>query len=130
MTLWVTRDGQKIVIHGNVNLSVRMEHGQVHEWSVHEHYMHLKHFAGTLLEQIKEAEHEAEEAAKPAAEAEPGEFHHAEPHHPAPAAEPLGAEHFVTHDPHERPLDHVEPVEHQHPHGSGTGHGDPWSNPL
>lgn len=126
MTLWVTRDGQKIVIHGNVNLSVRMEHGQVHEWSVHEHYMHLKHFAGTLLEQIKEAEHEAEEAAKPAAE----EFHHAEPHHEAAPAEPLGAEHFVTHDPAEHPLDHVEEVRHEHPGEHGSGHAGSWGESL
>ena len=59
MTLWVSRDGEKVTIHGNTNLDVRVQDSRVSEFAVREHYAHLRHFWGQLGAQIEEAEQAA-----------------------------------------------------------------------
>ena len=60
MTLWVNRDGETVTIHGNVNLNVKVENSRVSEFSVSEHYQHLRHFWGQLGSALDEAEKPAE----------------------------------------------------------------------
>jgi hypothetical protein len=55
MTLWVTRDGQEVTIHGNVGLDVKIEKSQVHNFTVSEHAAHLHHFWGELGRHLEEA---------------------------------------------------------------------------
>jgi hypothetical protein len=62
MTLWVTRDGSAVTVHGNVNLDVRVQNSQVQEFGVTEHYMHLRHFWNQLGQHLDEAEKEAADA--------------------------------------------------------------------
>ena len=64
MTLWVSRDGQQVTIHGNVNLDVKVEKSRVDQFSVTEHQVHLRHFWGQLGALIEEAEAEARAAAE------------------------------------------------------------------
>lgn len=58
MTLWAARDGQKITIHGNIHLDVKVQDGRVQEFAVTEDASHVKHFwgqLGTLIEQAETA---------------------------------------------------------------------------
>jgi hypothetical protein len=71
MTLWVGRDGQVITIHGNVGLNVKIQDSWVAEYSVSEHYAHLRHFWGQLGDALNEAE---QAATAEVHEAEPGGF--------------------------------------------------------
>ena len=64
MTLWASRDGQTVTIHGNTNLDVKVELSQVREFSVTEHPAHLKHFWGQLGVLIEQAEAESRAAAE------------------------------------------------------------------
>ena len=64
MTLWASRDGQKVTIHGNIGLDVQVRNGQVAEYAVNEHYAHLRHFWGHLGTLIEQAEAEAKAAAE------------------------------------------------------------------
>jgi hypothetical protein len=62
VTLWASRDGQKVVIHGNIGLDVRVQNGQVAEYAVHEDAAHVRGFwtnLGALLDQA-EADQKAE----------------------------------------------------------------------
>lgn len=63
MTLWTTRDGQKVTIHGNVNLNVDVRESKVTEFGVTEHASHMKHFWSQLGREIEAAEAEAAAAA-------------------------------------------------------------------
>jgi hypothetical protein len=62
MTLWVTRDGQNVTIHGNVNLKADVRDSRVQDWSVTEHAVHVKGFWGQLGREIDAAEAEARPA--------------------------------------------------------------------
>jgi hypothetical protein len=76
MTLWASRDGQTVKIHGNVGLDVSVRNGHVAEYAVTEDYRHLRHFWGMLGRELDEAEKlEAEKAekAEKAPEAAPAE---------------------------------------------------------
>lgn len=59
MTLHVTRDGQRVMIHGNIGLQVRVENSRVSDFSVSEDKVHLRHFWGQLGRVLEEAEAEA-----------------------------------------------------------------------
>jgi hypothetical protein len=59
MTLWVSRDGQKVTIHGNTGLDVKVEESRVTSFAVSEHYGHLRHFWGQLGVVLQEAEQDA-----------------------------------------------------------------------
>lgn len=63
MTLHVTRDGQKVTIHGNLGLAVRVENSRVSDFSVSEDKGHLRHFWGQLGRVLEEAEVEASDNA-------------------------------------------------------------------
>lgn len=59
MTLWVSRDGQKVTIHGNNGLDVKVEDSRVASYAVTEHWGHLRHFWGQLGAVLEEAEQAA-----------------------------------------------------------------------
>ena len=62
MTLWASRDGQKVAIHGNIGLDVRVLNGRVAEYAVNEDAAHVRSFwsqLGQLLDQV-EADQKAE----------------------------------------------------------------------
>jgi hypothetical protein len=61
MTLWVTRDGQSVTIHGNIGLDVNIAASAVREFAVTEHAAHLRHFHGELGKVLDEAEQPATE---------------------------------------------------------------------
>ena len=56
MTLWITRDGQTVAIHGNINLDVKIQDSRVQEYIVTEEATHLRHFWGQLGAALDEAE--------------------------------------------------------------------------
>jgi hypothetical protein len=64
LTLWVSRDGQAVTIHGNVGLDVKVESSQVREYSVTEHYAHLRSFWSSLGRELDEAEKPVAEEAE------------------------------------------------------------------
>ena len=59
MTLYAARDGQKITIHGNNGLGVRIQESRVAEFTVNEDWRHLRGFWGQLGDLIREAEAES-----------------------------------------------------------------------
>jgi hypothetical protein len=56
VTLWASRDGQKVVIHGNIGLDVRVQNGQVAEYAVNEDARHVRSFWGQLGQLLDQAE--------------------------------------------------------------------------
>lgn len=62
MTLWVSRDGQTVMIHGNLGLDVKVANGRVQEFVVTEEATHLRHFWGQLGHVLDEAENTNKEA--------------------------------------------------------------------
>ena len=62
MTLWASREGQKVTIHGNINLDVQIKGSRVAEFAVTEDAQHVKLLWGSLGRFIEEAE--AERAAE------------------------------------------------------------------
>ena len=72
MTLWASRDGQKVTIHGNINLDVKIQGSRVAEFAVTEDAQHVKHLWGSLGTLIEQAE--AERAPQPVHEAGPAGF--------------------------------------------------------
>lgn len=56
MTLWVSRDGEAVTIHGNTGLDVKIQGSRVSEYAVSEHFMHLRSFWGQLGKVLSEAE--------------------------------------------------------------------------
>ena len=72
MTLWASRDGQMVTIHGNTDLNVKIQGGRVEEFTVSADAQHIKHFWGTLGTLIEQAE--AERAPQPVHEAAPSGF--------------------------------------------------------
>ena len=58
MTLWTSRDGQKIAIHGNIHLDVKVTNGFVSEFTVTEDAQHVGSFWSQLGELVKDAEAE------------------------------------------------------------------------
>ena len=72
MTLWVSRDGQNVTIHGNVNLKVAVDDSRVTEWAVTEHAAHVKYFWSQLGREIEAAEAEARPVEIDAVDAGPG----------------------------------------------------------
>jgi hypothetical protein len=72
MTLWVTREGQNVTIHGNVNLRADVRDSRVTEWAVTEHAAHVRHFWSQLGREIDAAEAEARPAEVDAVDAGPG----------------------------------------------------------
>jgi len=65
MTLWASRDGQTVTIHGNTGLGAVVRDSRVAEFSVSEHVLqHLKHFWGQLGVLIEQAEAESRAAAE------------------------------------------------------------------
>ena len=60
MTLWASREGDQITIHGNIHLDVQVRNGQVAEWSVTEDAAHVRSFWGQLGTLVNEAEQAAE----------------------------------------------------------------------
>lgn len=63
MTLWVSRDGQTVAIHGNTNLTAKIEGSKVSEFAVTEHAAHLRYFHTQLGSMLDEAEAEASDNA-------------------------------------------------------------------
>jgi hypothetical protein len=59
MTLWVSRDGQDLTIHGNTGLDVEVKASRVAGFGVTEDAVHLRHFHGELGVRLDEAEAEA-----------------------------------------------------------------------
>jgi hypothetical protein len=64
VTLWVSRDGQTVTIHGNLGLGVKIQDSRVQEYTVTEHFQHLRHFWGQLGHALDEAEKPAEQEAE------------------------------------------------------------------
>ena len=56
MTLWISRDEQKITIHGNIGLDVTIRDSWVSEYTVTEHYKYLRMFWHSLGEELHQAE--------------------------------------------------------------------------
>jgi hypothetical protein len=67
MTLWLTREGANVTIHGNTGVEVLVENSQLRKAEITEHYQHMKYFWSQLGDVIKQAEDEE----KAAQEAEP-----------------------------------------------------------
>lgn len=63
MTLWVSRDGQTVAIHGNINLNVDIQGSRVREYAITEEAAHLRHFWGQLGHALDEAEQAGQEGA-------------------------------------------------------------------
>jgi hypothetical protein len=70
MTLWASRDGQKVTIHGNNGLDVKVQDSRVQEFGVTEDAQHVQHFWGQLGELLEQAKQERAAAATLAAEGE------------------------------------------------------------
>jgi len=70
MTMWASRDGQKISIHGNLGLDVEIRNGAVTQFTVTDPSgaPHLKSLWGQLGKLIEEAEAEAAAVAETVAE--------------------------------------------------------------
>lgn len=60
MTLWASREGQKITIHGNVGLSVKVEDGRTMGYTVDEDLGQMRSLWGSLGTLIAQAEAETE----------------------------------------------------------------------
>jgi hypothetical protein len=58
MTLWLTREGVNVTIHGNTGVDVVVENSQLRRAEITEHYAHMKYFWSQLGEIIKQAEEE------------------------------------------------------------------------
>jgi hypothetical protein len=69
MTLRVSRDDETVTIHGNTNLGVKIQDSRVAEFTVAEHWQHLRHFHGELGRQLEAAEQAAVVRAQAAQEA-------------------------------------------------------------
>jgi hypothetical protein len=82
MTLHATREGQSIKVHGNTGVDVHVSNSQVREVVINENAQHVRWFHTQLGQLLDEADAEREAAARPQAE-------------------------HLTHDPHERPMDHA-----------------------
>jgi hypothetical protein len=65
MTLYVTREGQKVTIHGNNGLGVDLKNSRVQSFTVDEDWQHLRSFWGDLGDRIREAEAEANAVHEP-----------------------------------------------------------------
>ena len=65
MTLWASRDGQKVTIHGNINLDVKIQASYVAEFAVTEDALHVKSLWGSLGRLIEEAEAERAASTQP-----------------------------------------------------------------
>ena len=74
MTLWVSRDEQKITIHGNTGLDVSVKDSRVSEYAVSEHYKHLRSFWHSLGEELHRAEEIEARQNQPALPAESPEL--------------------------------------------------------
>lgn len=76
MTLWASRDGQAVTIHGNIGLGVKIEASRVAEYTISEDAGHLRSFWGSLGKLLEEAEAEARSGTDigPVHEPEPGGF--------------------------------------------------------
>lgn len=59
MTLWASRDGQQVVIHGNVGLSVKVENGHSAGYTVSEDIGQMRSLWGSLGRLLEEADAEA-----------------------------------------------------------------------
>jgi hypothetical protein len=59
MTLWATRDGQKITIHGNLHLNAEILESSVQGFRVTEDAGHVKGLWGQLGDLIRQAEDES-----------------------------------------------------------------------
>lgn len=70
MTLWASREGDKITLHGNIHLDVKIQDSRVAEWAVTEDVGHVRSFWGSLGTLVNEAE--KDEAADEVAELEAG----------------------------------------------------------
>jgi hypothetical protein len=58
MTLWASRDGQTVMIHGNLGLGVKIQESRVSEYTISEATPHLRSFWGSLGRLLEEAEAE------------------------------------------------------------------------
>ena len=58
MTLWVSRDGQAVTIHGNLGLDVKIQDSRVAEYTVSEDLGQIRALWGSLGKLIEEAEAE------------------------------------------------------------------------
>ena len=58
MTLWVARDGQKVTIHGNINLDVNVRNSGVVDYQINEDASHVRSFWASLGRALDEAEAE------------------------------------------------------------------------
>ena len=72
MTLWLTREGVNVTIHGNTGVEVLVENSQLRKAEITEHYQHMKYFWSQLGDVIKQAEDE--EKAVQEAELQPREL--------------------------------------------------------
>lgn len=63
MTLWASRDGQAVKIHGNIGLDVKIQNSGVAEYTINENAAHVRGFWSHLGRLLDEAEKEAAEAA-------------------------------------------------------------------
>jgi len=72
MTLWVSRDGQDVTIHGTSNLRADVRDSRVQEWAVTEHAGHMKHFWSQLGREIEAADAEATPVHPDVVDAGPG----------------------------------------------------------
>jgi hypothetical protein len=54
-----TREGQQITVHANCGISLVIDGGTYVHVEIKEHYAHLRHFAGQLLQMVEAAEKEA-----------------------------------------------------------------------
>ena len=71
MTLWASRDGQAVTIHGNLGLGVKIQDSRVGEYTIDEGIGQMRALWGSLGKLIEEAD---AEAAQPVANPEPGGF--------------------------------------------------------
>jgi hypothetical protein len=63
VTLYATRDGQQITLHGNTGVHVAVENSQLLDVTITEHATHLRHFWGQLGSMLEASEIEAHETA-------------------------------------------------------------------
>ena len=63
MTLHATRDGQKIMIHGNTGVDITVKNSALSEVVVHEHASHVEYFHTKLGELLAAAKAEREDNA-------------------------------------------------------------------
>ena len=59
MTLWAKRDGQNIILNGNIGLDVQISNSRVASFAVTEHAAHVRPVWSELGKLLDEAEAEA-----------------------------------------------------------------------